>query len=405
MTFRNNTVTGIGGRGMTLSGDYDLVENNTVTSCQDGIHLSGDHGTVRNNTFKNSNGGGIYGRGLYLNSAFNTTVHDNILSGNINHGIHAYGSNNNTIKDNILFSNSQDTIFIDESNDVDCYGNILYSNSGEGITYDSSDNGLVKDNNVTGGLYGVYFLFGSFNEVINNSLSGSSFGIYLSSGDNHTVRKNNITQCYTGGIKLNYAGDSDVVENIITDCTQYGLYVSGSDFNITANEISGSYNGMYFKWGTDNTIKDNVLQKNSRYGMYFEVSPDNDIDDNVLSDTGLGYKENVDISNYHQTSITGNTLNGKPIIQWEYQNSVTVPAGAGQVILINCTLTSVVDQVMTNGSIHLYYCKNITVTGNDMMDMYGNAIILYYSHNCTISENTATDGYGSGVYLSNSQDN
>jgi len=129
------------------------------------------------------------------------------------------------------------------------------------------------------------------------------------------------------------------------------------------------------------------------------------------------------------TIDTSNTVNSKPVYYWKDQTSGTVPLGAGEVILANCTNVIVKNQNVSNGTvgielgfsnnntisfnnassnyfpgIHLFSSANNTIANNTCSNN-SDGIVLYSSSNNTIANNTYSNNSDDGIYLSSSDNN
>jgi len=100
-----------------------------------------------------------------------------------------------------------------------------------------------------------------------------------------------------------------------------------------------------------------------------------------------------ELSHYIHT-IENNTVNGKPLYYYKNNNSgFIVPSDAGAIILVNCTNTTVRDDVnisYVDIGMEILYSQNITITNCSITNStYG--IYLVYSENSTIYENIFDD--------------
>lgn len=141
-------------------------------------------------------------------------------------------------------------------------------------------------------------------------------------------------------------------------------------------------------------IKNNIFTKN-RLGINTGPTASNlTISDNEFIDDGLligsfEYLQLTEENFYH--NITNNTVNGKPLYYYTREHNFTVPNDAGQIILVNCTNTTITDMhiTQTDFSILLAFCSNCVIENNVVEDTDGE-IILAHSKNCVIQNNTAS---------------
>ncbi|ODS41335.1 MAG: hypothetical protein A7315_06610 [Candidatus Altiarchaeales archaeon WOR_SM1_79] len=186
----NNVSSYKWGIGLDTQSDNNLVEANTVYSCQ-WLDQSGNWigyginayassvNTMKNNNITN-NSYGIY---LYGGSNFNN-ISDNKISNNINTGIKVSycdpgwwlcgGNTNNTILRNNVSLNGGDGVYID----VFCkYTNITLNNiqnnaqsgMGAGIYLDGNGSNVVSNNNITNNRFDGISIGNLVNETINSN--------------------------------------------------------------------------------------------------------------------------------------------------------------------------------------------------------------------------------------------
>jgi len=191
----------------------------------------------------------------------------------------------------------------------------------------------------------------------NKITSRGSNSICLESSSNNIITDNNITK--SGSIYLHSSSDNIITNNNITNSSIISLRGS-SGTKISGNKMVGSRSGIF--------IKSNKLE-------HWNTQ---DID-------------------------TSNTVNGKPIIYWKNQIGGTIPAGAGQVILANCTNLVVENQnISVDGvGIGLGFTSGCTITGNNIFSTIDIVSIWLESSN----GNNITNNIGHSIHLSGSDDN
>jgi len=216
---------------------------------------------------------------------------------------------------------------------------------------------------------------------------------------------------------------------IVRDCYIHGgLAVllwhcaNGILSNITCASDSG---GMLLDHATSIVIADSTFEPYSG-GISLWVSDSNTFSDNHGFDVWLGssqgetFRNNAmvrggiqidgELARFWRHDIdASNTLNGKPIYYYNGQMGGVVPAGAGQVILAECSGMTVQNQ--NTSSIRLGYSSNNTLSGNNCPD-YSNStswssagIILESSHNNLLVNNTCSNTSWKGIALHSSNGN
>jgi parallel beta-helix repeat protein len=156
--------------GIFLSNVQNVVINeNTITSNEDGIYLNtSNNNTVANNTVNSNSGTGIY---LYTSS--NDTVVNNTVDSNSATGIYLYTSSN----ENILLNNTADLnyngILLDTScNNNTVANNIAQSDTCNGLEILTSSNYNIFENNTADlDWQGIYIYDSNYNVFTLNSFA------------------------------------------------------------------------------------------------------------------------------------------------------------------------------------------------------------------------------------------
>ncbi len=168
------------------------------------------------------------------------------------------------------------------------------------------------------------------------------------------------------------------------------VYISANDVSISGFTIQNSSSFDYTEGaGIDiksdhNTIRNCIIKSNQGLGIWIHYSTSNTFTDNTLINNGFviwGYA--LEHWNTHSIDVS-NTVNEKPVYYWKDQTSGTVPLGAGQMILANCTNVIVQNQNVSDGT---------------------EGISLGFSSNCTVVNNIASNNNQIGINLSNSYNN
>ena len=220
--------------------------------------------------------------------------------------------------------------------------------------------------------------------------TGIGNGTELSGSKNVTVKNLKITQFATGIYIYDYSNPSNntITGNSVMNCG-YGLYIDGSHNNtIIGNNFSNNDYGVFIMSSHFNTFKNNQLLDNQR---------------------NLGFIGGY-LAAYTQYMDTSNTIDGKPVYYWLWEQDRTVPQDAGFVALIGCENIKIQNLKLTcNGqSILLFSTKNTIITRNTVKDNEV-GISVQNSMNITVCENViANNGRGisiDGKYRVYSQNN
>jgi parallel beta-helix repeat protein len=275
--------------------------------------------------------------------------------------------------------------------------NKLYSLSGSGIHLFGSTNNEIVNNLIFNCNNGILLYMNSIDNIIssNNISSIDSKGIYLSAHCNsNIIAENNISSCNNDGIGLYLSSDNKINENHISFNYPNGIEIYHESANnniISNNTIMGSGQGIYIEYSEENHIEKNDIINNN-YGVYLHNSNNNTFDDNNLTDNGF-YIFSYELEDWNTHNIdSSNTVNGKPIYYLANRNGMTVPEGAGQVILANCTNITVRNQNLTNASVGILSAisSNNNFINNDVSNnTFG--IFLWRSRDNHIENNNCSN--------------
>ncbi|MHA2101460.1 MAG: NosD domain-containing protein, partial [Candidatus Kariarchaeaceae archaeon] len=417
-----NLITNNLARGINLAYrcHYNIINDNTLLSNGNGINLyQSRYNKINRNTVSYSN------EGIYLRNSNYNTLANNSASGNSNCGIFIDSwSGKNIINDNEATNNKiglklqknwgnklrrntmtgnfynfvvEDYSFIqiqdiDTSNTVD--GKPIYfwvDRSHETVPSDAGYVAILRSNNIT---------------VQNLILANIGQGIIFSQSSDSTIENVHITTCDVG-INILSSTNITITGNTIVNHERAGLGMFWSHRNIAdENTLSGKGGAIGLDRSSNNIISNNSIESeigSSGISMG-RNSDDNKVSDNILSGNGGKNGINVEsmrtilnnntISRYttginllsstfiltnnkmigngiysgggNTIDIT-NTVNDKPVYYWTDIVGGTVPAGAGQVILINCDSVVIENQNVSYGTIGIIIKSsfNIDVINND----------------------------------------
>jgi parallel beta-helix repeat protein len=277
---------------------------------------------------------------------------------------------------------------------IDNY-DINYTKSG--FIINNVQNGIIFNNFLWDNLWdGIYLYSSNGNLVANNTaLHHSMAGITLASSNQNIIQNNNASNNQYGIYStVSYNGNNVVINNTLW-FNNGGIIVFGWDNNIVNNTIFYSYNGISGEGGYNNTFINNVIINNvpSSYPWYgfFIGSRGNVLANNTMVGGGIMIGGgSLEIWN-SQTIDTSNTVNGKPVYYWKNQTGGSVPSGAGEVILANCTNVVVENQNVSYGTVGIqlgFSSGNIIANNTALSNRYG--IHLISSNINSILNNTVS---------------
>jgi len=307
-----------------------------------------------------------------------------------------------------------------------------FANNDDGICLEGNDN-IIENNTFFRNENGIYLRY-SRNTIQNNTCIENEIGIYDYSGNNNIHRRSNI------------------IHNTLTN-NKYGVYSSRTRFNTVSNNtcLNNTY-GFYLWDCREMIVKRNVCSDNSWYGIVLFDSNSNELSRNICDNNliGIGLIDSRDNSiagnemigcgvlirgNSHTAwssqSFDGkNSVNGKPLYFYKNTENLTIPLGAGQIILVDCRNVIIENQVLDNGTagmivaysevvlisnswcsnnnedgIIIRYSSYVSIMNNSGLENGGDGISLQKSDNCTITGNNCSGNTDSGIFLDSSSNN
>jgi parallel beta-helix repeat protein len=216
--------------GIHVLSDNNIIENNTIAGCLDGIRL--DHSRsnliVLNDINNNTNGITLY------DSERNTVASNNIRDNNINEesdcGIFLAYSRDNLIQNNDLMNNGDTSLSLRSASNNTLRGNRISYNDWYGISLsESSNQNLIEMNNALRNRdAGIYLDSSRGNLIRENTASDNSRGIYLSYDSNDNILQGNNVTFNEKGLQLATHSSNNTLQNNTAKENGYGIYLSFS---------------------------------------------------------------------------------------------------------------------------------------------------------------------------------
>ncbi len=258
--YRRNKIVG-GLICLNLYGVNNLVERNTISDGNTGLHLSQSASSV-----------------IYLNTIINIT-----------YGMQAIQTQNCIIFSNYLTDTgvgiffdivSFSWIYNNEFINDKLAGIVLYAHSNynfvtgnaftsthwdTGIRIASSNNNTLDCNTMNGNYQGIKLFQANNNTLKNNSiLYGLADGIFLGLSDGNLIRNNKVEN-HSNGIACISSNHNKIIENIVKFNPNHGIFLTSSVYNtLSNNDINGNGNGFAIYEGSNsNIIYHNTFTQNN----------------------------------------------------------------------------------------------------------------------------------------------
>ena len=403
-TIEYNTISCNGRHGIYVAGNHIVIRNNTISSNKKhGIYVAGNHIVIRNNTISSNKGTGVYVNADCATIIDNKFSNDGLFIDHWSRGKHNITGNTVNEKPLVYFENKD---------------NLTITHAGQVILY-KCENITVKNLVVSNTDCGIELIGCKYCRIINCRVERCGKGIYAA-GNHTTISKSNIVNnngagvilrgkfntiensiiTYNGGdgVRLLYESrDNTIKNNEISNNNGSGISIEYSDTyrraTIESNIISSNGKHGIYVAGNHAVIRNNTISSNKKHGVYVKAKYATIID-NKFSNDGLF----IDHRSIGKHNITGNTVNGKPLVYLENKDNLTI-THAGQVILFKCENITVKNLVIsdTDCGIYLRDCKYCKVT-SCRIERCGKGIYVAGNHT-TISKSNIVNNNGAGVTL------
>lgn len=243
------------------------------------------------------------------------------------------------------------------------------------------------------GEYGIYLRYVNNSFITQNNAHYNTHGIGIIDSMNGTII-NNVVSNGNYGLR-SIRSNVTISFNSVYDNNFYGIELYGSEHNLVLNNtIINSREGICLWFDSQfNTITGNMMENNSNSGILIINTQNNTFTDNIMFNNSFNIDTNTGINRWNTHNIsTTNLVNGHPVYYYKNQVGGTIPPGAGQVILANCSNMEVSGQDFNNGSVgsligHSSYCSLI----NNNFHNNVKGVLLRSSNNCTVSDNSFGD--------------
>ncbi len=225
----------------------NVIENNTISGCLDGIRLDHSHSNSIASNDINNNTNGITLYGSEGNTIKNNSIRDNNINEESDCGIFLIYSAGNLIQGNDLMDNGDCSISLRSSSNNSVMSNNVTRNDWYGISLsESSNRNLIAGNNASSNHEaGIYLDSSRQNLIRGNTARDNAKGIYLSYDSNDNIlEENNVSNNEKGLNLANHSSNNTIVGNTAKE-NGYGIYLtfsSGWDLVYGNHLINNSFN-------------------------------------------------------------------------------------------------------------------------------------------------------------------
>jgi parallel beta-helix repeat protein len=213
-------------------------------------------------------------------------------------------------------------------------------------------------------------------------LNNDGHGMYLIASSNNTVSSCLFANSFFDGVFL-YGATLNTLEN----CT-----------------YTGCIDGVSLESSQGNMIRGQTVSQ-CMVGISLDASSGNILKENTMDHCGLKLAGRG-LTEFINDADTGNTVNGRPLYYCINETNMTIPSGAGQVILINCTGCNASGLNLSNASVgvELAYGKGNTLAHSILNDNRVVSVYLDGSNQGTIIKQNimSRNNYGVDVVSSTS---
>ncbi|MDO8123938.1 MAG: NosD domain-containing protein [Candidatus Hermodarchaeota archaeon] len=276
---------------------------------------------------------------------------------------------------------------------------------------------VIRDLNIAAGPDCILIMNTRVHFVIADCwMERSQIGIYLENVANGFIA-NTTCVTYDYGVRLVLSESIELFNNTCIN-TDKGISVRDSNSIMIINNTC--FNADFGLWIFDSfssEIINNTIENSRYFGCEIYPVNDNILVNNSLVNCGFffgsweemsgtptmgGVGSTVDVN----AQIIGNTVNERPLLLWVGRVDFTVPLGAGQVILLNCSIVTVKDQNITDASIGIFLCftSRSRVFNNTCTDHSVNGIRVQNCEYITVNNNLCTNNALSGITLDQTWD-
>jgi parallel beta-helix repeat protein len=289
----------------------------------------------------------------------------------------------------------------------DRVGGVIPPNGGQIILGNCSEVEII-DQIIKNCTSGIILGFSHSNYIKNCTLTDNKYGLILTSSKNNTIINNIINNNYQA-IKLYSRSNENLITNNTFHNNSIAVYsfIDSDENSIFNSSFSKNNIGIYSYFCMDNIITNNIFFNITLCDILLQMSSGHALSNNKMDQKGILLLGNhVSTWNSHMI-FSSNTVSGKPIYYYSDQSNMTVPAGAGQIILANCSNMTVEKQNISGRieGMQIGHSSENVIVENTFSANNENGIRLVSSHNNTIKNNLVQTNKDYGISFEYSDSN
>jgi len=269
----NNTIDEIEfSSGVFLGGTGNYFSDNTIISeTHNGMSLSGNRNVVENNSF--------YGSGLE----------------------YFYEYHSNRVRNNTV--NGKPLAYIENASDIE-----LEKDAGQIILVNCS-NITIKNQEISNTTVGIFLFNSQRCKIYSSKISDNWIGINLFKSTFNDIRGNDISSCGYAGVDIApFSGKNKINANLIKNNSR-GITTWSDNNTISGNTIADNWHGIHLDYGSyENMITENIIMYNAEGITIWQESSGNKILNNSIenNDRGISLSYNCLKNNIERNSISRN---------------------------------------------------------------------------------------------------
>ena len=211
-------------------------------------------------------------------------------------------------------------------------------------------------------------------------------------------------------VRADYVNISGFTVEGATESWNAGIFLYAHHCNISNNNASNNYYGIYLSSSSNNTLMNNSANSNNRYGICLGSSSGNTLTSNTASDNNYGIR----LSSSSNNMLTNNNCSNNDIgIDLSSSSNNMLTSNTASDNYYGIWLSSSDDNTLMNNTasyngrgIYMEHSSNNnTITNNTASYNNGRGIFLYDSSNNTLKDNNASNNSIHGISLYDSSNN